>query len=151
VVRALVCLLLALAAVAASPDRGASATCRPTESDVAGPFGGRGLGVPLRAKIGTGHVLTGRVLAPDCRPVARALVVFWQSGPKGYTARGRGSVRTDKAGRFRFEGPIPSAYGFEPHIHILVLHPAYEELLTRYVVPRGEKRGNVRLVLTPLL
>ena len=38
-----------------------------------------------------------------------------------------------------------------PHIHIAVIHPAYEELVTRYVVRRGTTAGRIRIVLTPLL
>jgi protocatechuate 3,4-dioxygenase beta subunit len=111
-----------------------------------------GVSAPRRAKIGTGHVLQGRVLrAADCGPVSGALVVLWQAGPNGYGPRGRGSVRTDRSGRFRFEGPVPSSYGGPPHIHIAVLHPAYEELVSRYIVKRGSRTGRIRLVLTPLL
>jgi protocatechuate 3,4-dioxygenase beta subunit len=79
-------------------------------------------------------------------------VFFWQAGPNGYGPRGRGSVLTDRQGRFRFEGPVPASYGGgPPHIHIAVIHPAYEELLSRYVVRRGASVGRIRLVLTPLL
>jgi protocatechuate 3,4-dioxygenase beta subunit len=60
-------------------------------------------------------------------------------------------VKTDRQGRFRFEGPVPSSYGREPHIHIAVIHPLYEELLTRHVVRRGAKSGRIVIVLTPLL
>jgi protocatechuate 3,4-dioxygenase beta subunit len=110
------------------------------------------VGAPRRAKIGSGHVLRGRVLrAGDCKPVARALVVLWQAGPNGYRPGGRGSVRTDRLGRFRFEGPVPASYGGLPHIHIAVLHPDYEELLTRYVVSPGTHAGRITIVLTPLL
>ena len=131
----------------------AAANCRPTEGDGAGPFQQSPPAAPRRAKIGTGHVLQGRILrASDCKPVAGALVVLWQSGPNGYGPRGRGSVVSDRSGRFRFEGPVPASYtGGQPHIHIAVSHPAYEELVTRYVVRRGAKTGRIRLVLAPLL
>ena len=47
---------------------------------------------------------------------------------------------------------MPASYdGRPPHIHIAVIHPAYEDLLTRYVVRRGTKTGSMRIVLTPLL
>jgi protocatechuate 3,4-dioxygenase beta subunit len=131
---------------------GTSSACRPTANDAAGPFSQTGIDAPLRAKIGTGHVLRGRVLrAGDCAAVGRALVVFWQSGPNGYGPRGRGSVRTDRQGRFRIEGPVPTNYGRAPHIHIAVIHPDYEELLTRHVVRRGASTGRITIVLTPLL
>lgn len=154
--RVLACSSTAAAATAAAlalpaPGSTEAARCTPTRSDAAGPFQGR-VTAPRRAKIGAGHVLHGRVLrAGDCAPVARALVVLWQAGPSGYRPRGRGSVVTDRAGRFRFEGPVPASYGGAPHIHLAVVHPAYEDLLARYVVRRGAKTGRIRLVLTPLL
>ena len=127
--------------------------CKPTASDTPGPFGR--LDAPRRAKIGTGHVLQGRVLrATDCAPVSRAVVFLWQAGPGGYVyrPRGRASVATNRLGRFRFEGPVPSSSGFRPpHIHIAVIHPEYEELVTRYVVRRGAKSGRIKIVLTSSL
>jgi len=153
VLRTFACLVTAAAMAGglALTASGKSTACQPTRSDGAGPFQQSGLSAPRRAKIGTGHVLLGRVLLTDCKPLAGALVVLWQAGPNGYAPRGRGSVRTDRSGRFRFEGPVPASYGGLPHIHIAVLHPAYEELLTRYVVRRGSKTGRITLVLTPLL
>ena len=154
--RALAC--LATAAVVVGLGLGASGTsaqarCQPTENDATGPI--ERLDAPRRAKIGTGHVLLGRVLrATDCDPVRGAVITLWQAGPNGYVyrPRGRGSVVTDRTGRFRFEGPTPASSGFRPpHIHMAVTHPAYEELLTRYVVRRGATTGRIRIVLTPFL
>jgi protocatechuate 3,4-dioxygenase beta subunit len=153
--RALACLVTAAAvgAILVVTASGGSAACEPTVGDTPGPF--ERIDAPRRAKIGTGHVLRGRVLrATDCAPVARALVVFWQAGPNGYIyrPRGRGSVLTDRSGRFRFQGPVPASSGLRPpHIHMAVIHPNYEELLTRYVVRPGAKSGQMRIVLTPLL
>ncbi len=153
--RVLACIVTATVAagVVAFGASGEPAACGPTIGDVAGPFEQSLLDTPLRAKIGMGHVLQGRIVrAGDCSPVARARVFLWQAGRNGYSPRGRGSVRTDRRGRFRFEGPVPASYdGRPPHIHIAVIHPAYEELLTRYVVRRGTKTGSMRIVLTPLL
>src|SRR6266511_2034484 len=128
----------------------ATAACAPTLQDGFGPFG-RSM-PPMRAKIGTGHVLTGVVLsALDCRPLRGAQVQFWQSNKNGrYTMAGSATVITDRAGRFRFEGPVPTAYeGREGHIHIRVIAHGFKPLLTRYVPPRGSRRGEVRLVLDP--
>jgi protocatechuate 3,4-dioxygenase beta subunit len=154
--RAIACLVLVAAAGAAlavtAQSAPVQARCQPTLGDGAGPFQANAIATPLRSKIGTGHVLLGRVLAaPDCGPVRRAVVYFWQAGPNGYGPRGRGRVLTDRQGRFRIEGPVPANYGRGPHIHLAVLHPAYEELLTRYVVRPGAKSGRIRLVLAPLL
>ena len=139
-----------MSTAAALSDAGAQTRCRPTTSDGAGPF--TRLDAPLRSKIGTGHVLQGRVLrAGDCAAVRGALVYFWQAGPNGYGPRGRGSVRTNRRGQFRIEGPVPADYGRGPHIHIAVIHGAYEEVLTRHVVRRGARSGRITIVLTPLL
>jgi protocatechuate 3,4-dioxygenase beta subunit len=154
-VRVLACLTAAaaVAGVLGVGGPGAQGACRPTAGDTPGPF--ERIDAPRRAKIGTGHVLRGRVVrAGDCAPVARALVVFWQAGPGGYVyrPRGRGSVLTDRLGRFRIEGPVPASAGFRPpHIHMAVIHPDYEELLTRYVVRRGAASGTMRIVVVPLL
>jgi hypothetical protein len=122
-------------------------SCKPTLSDGGGPNRGA---PPLRAKIGTGHVLTGVVLGPTCEPVAGARVSFWQSNRNGvYTTASRGAVVTDRSGRFRFEGPLPTPYDGRPaHIHIKVEAADFEPLYTRYE-PRGSRRGSVRLVLGP--
>ena len=155
--RGLACLATAVAIAVGLAPAGSSAPaarrCQPTQGEVAGPFERGGLTAPRRGKIGTGHLLQGRILrAPDCAPVSGALVVLWQAGPSGYDARGRGSVRSDRSGRFRFQGPVPASYtGRQPHIHIAVSHPGYEELLTRYVVRQGATTGRITLVLTPLL
>jgi protocatechuate 3,4-dioxygenase beta subunit len=143
------CVVGVIAALVVVPVGPASdqARCTPTPNGGGGPDRGT---APLRAKIGTGHVLTGVVLSPSCAPIAGARVSFWQSNRKGvYTAAGRGAVRTNRLGRFRFEGPMPTSYAGQPaHIHIKVEAPGFEPLYTRYE-PRGTRRGTVRLVLLP--
>ena len=68
-----------------------------------------------------------------------------------YTRAGSGTVLTDSAGRFRFEGPRPVSYeGRAPHIHLRIVARGHEVLLSRYVALPGAKRGAVRLVLTPV-
>jgi protocatechuate 3,4-dioxygenase beta subunit len=137
----------ALLAVASAGTAARGASCAPTASDGGGPDRGE---PPLRAKIGTGHVLSGVVLSPSCAPVAGARVSFWQANAKGvYTNATRGAVMTDRSGRFRFEGPRPGDYGRGAHIHIKVEAAAFEPLFTEYFPPRGSARGSVRLVLTP--
>jgi protocatechuate 3,4-dioxygenase beta subunit len=145
--RSLLVVLAVAAALVGTVDVDAAGSCRPTPTDAFGPFGS-GL-PPLRAKTGTGHVLTGVVLgAPDCRPVRRAQVQLWQSNRRGqYTRALSATVLTDAAGRFRYESPTPS--GREPHIHIRVVAEGFRPLLTRYVAGVGAHRGSVRLVLEP--
>jgi protocatechuate 3,4-dioxygenase beta subunit len=107
---------------------------------------------PIRAKTGTGHVLTGVVLSVlDCRPIRSAQVQFWQSNKKGrYTRALSATVLTDRAGRFRYVSPASTSYeGREPHVHIRVIERGHEQLLSRYVPARGSRRGSIRLVLVP--
>ena len=138
-----------LALFAAAASSAPTQACKPTPDDAAGPFGR--VAPPLRGKIGTGHVLTGVVLSVlDCKPIRGARVDFWQSNKRGvYTRATSGSVLTNAAGRFRFEGPRPVSYEGRPaHIHIRVVAKGHEILLTRYE-PHGARRGFLRLVLTP--
>jgi protocatechuate 3,4-dioxygenase beta subunit len=142
-------LLLVIGACLLLPAPSAGAACNPTPSDGFGPFG-RGL-PPVRAKTGSGHVLTGVVLsALDCKPIAGAQVQFWQSNKKGvYVKALSATVITNKAGRFRYESPRPTSYeGLPAHIHIRVVAKGHEVLLSRYV-PGAKRRGSVRLVLVP--
>lgn len=148
---------LALAAVlaglaflgATSATAPAQARCAPTPSDGAGPFS-RGA-PPLRAKIGTGHVLTGVVLSTDCRPIAGARVQLMQAG-RGYVYSRAlsGTVITNRTGRFRFEGPRPVPPPGRPaHIHLRVIAAEHAILYARYVPAPGARRGTIRLVLEP--
>jgi len=148
--------LIAVATLAAmgsaAPRSPAATTCRPTPTDAFGPFG-RGT-PPFRSRIGSGHVLTGVVLSSlGCAPLARARVELWQSNRFGrYTRATSASVLTDRAGRFRFEGPFPPSYeGRPPHIHVRVFARVHEPLLTRVEPRRGTRRTFVRLVLRPAL
>jgi protocatechuate 3,4-dioxygenase beta subunit len=147
-VAGLVATAIAAAAVSATSAR----TCKPTPSDPVGPFQASGAAPPRRARIGTGHVLVGRVLrAPDCKPVGGALVDLWQASRSGqYDRRGHGSAVTSRAGVFRFEGPIPPSYAGRPaHIHIRIAAGGYAELLTRYVFRPGSRSGRITIVLEP--
>ncbi len=140
---------IVVVAVSVGAGLSSAASCRATPPDAFGPFG-RGL-PPIRAKTGSGHVLTGVVLsALDCKPIRRAQVQFWQSNKKGtYTRALSATVITNSAGRFRYTSPVPTTYeGREPHIHIRVIARGHEPLLSRYV-PRGTRRGTIRLVLVP--
>ena len=150
--RLLACAAVALTALAAGGIASAPAApgCPPTIDDGAGPFG-RGA-PPRRSKIGTGHVLNGIVLSSvDCTPLAGARVHLWQANRRGqYVRSGSATVVTDKAGRFRFEGPPPVSYEGRPaHIHLRVVAAEHELLFSRYVRRGGATRGFIRLVLVP--
>jgi protocatechuate 3,4-dioxygenase beta subunit len=137
------------AAATAAASGPSAARCAPTLDDGAGPFG-RGA-PPLRAKIGTGHVLTGIVLSTDCLPVGGARVHLWQANRLGvYTRAGSATVIANRAGRFRFEGPRPVSYeGRPPHIHLRIVARDHEVLLTRYVPLPRARSGSIRVVLRP--
>jgi protocatechuate 3,4-dioxygenase beta subunit len=143
-----------LAAVAAGAATPATTACRPTLSQGGGPFGTNNAPAPRRARIGSGHVLTGRILRyPGCAPVKGAVVEFWQASPKYvYDRRGHGSVVTGPTGAFRFEGPMPAIEsGRPPHIHIKVSAAGYEEFVTTYMLARGERQGRLTVVLVSAL
>jgi hypothetical protein len=145
--RGLVLLVVLATAGLAAATGGQAGVCSPTPNFGGGPD----RSPPLRAKIGTGHVLTGVVLSPTCTPIPHARVSFWQSNRNGvYTPSGGGAVMTAKSGRFRFQGPRPTPYDGQPaHIHIKVEAPGFVTLYTEYLPRPGSTRGAVRLVLLP--
>jgi protocatechuate 3,4-dioxygenase beta subunit len=94
---------------------------------------------------GTKLVLTGHVLSTDCKPVARALVDFWQADDAGeYDNKGfrlRGHQFTDDTGRYTLETIMPGLYpGRTRHIHVKVQAPNQEILTTKLYFP-GEKQN----------
>ena len=49
----------------------------------------------------------------------------------------------DRVSHLILMNTAPASYdGFPPHIHILVHFGGYEDLLARYLVPRGERTGS---------
>ncbi|HZR95169.1 MAG TPA: hypothetical protein VFA56_05710 [Gaiellaceae bacterium] len=145
--RAVAALCVVAAAALVGAGSGSAATCTPTQNFGGGPD----RSPPLRAKIGTGHVLMGVVLSPSCKPIAGARVSFWQSNAQGiYKPSGSGAVVTSRSGRFRFEGPRPTGYGGQAgHIHIKVEAAGYVTLFTEYFPPARARSGSIRLVLAP--
>jgi protocatechuate 3,4-dioxygenase beta subunit len=94
---------------------------------------------------GTKLVLTGTVVGTDCKPVARALVDFWQADGAGtYDNSGynfRGHQFTDAQGRYRLEAVVPGLYpGRTRHIHVKV-QPAGGRVLTTQLYFPGEARN----------
>jgi protocatechuate 3,4-dioxygenase beta subunit len=87
-------------------------------------------------------LLTGAVLDTRCRPVAGALLDFWQADGKGeYDNEGyrlRGHQFADSRGRFRLSTVVPGAYsGRTRHIHVKV-QPRGGEVLTTQLYFPGE-------------
>jgi protocatechuate 3,4-dioxygenase beta subunit len=101
---------------------------------------------------GEALVLGGRVLDSQCRPVAGAVLDFWQTGHDGiYDQHGyryRGHQYTDSAGRFELVTVRPRAYTAlrswrTPHIHVKVQGPGTRLLTTQLYLP-DEKEANGR-------
>jgi protocatechuate 3,4-dioxygenase beta subunit len=90
---------------------------------------------------GTRLTLTGRVLTTTGRPIARALVDFWQASARGvYDNSGyrfRGHQFTDARGRYTLQTVVPGLYpGRTKHIHVKVQAPGEPVLTTQLFFPR---------------
>jgi protocatechuate 3,4-dioxygenase beta subunit len=87
--------------------------------------------------------LVGRVLSPDCKPVADARVDVWHTDARGdydmtQTYTSRGYVLTDREGRFRFETILPAIYtGRTAHIHVKITPPGGQTLTTQLYFPNA--------------
>ncbi len=101
--------------------------------------------------------LSGFVLTRACKPVARALIDFWQADASGeYDNRGfrlRGHQFTDAEGRYRLRTIVPAPYpGRTPHIHVKLQAPGGGALITQLYFPdqlgnRGDGLFRPELVL----
>lgn len=73
-------------------------------------------------------VVSGRIIGPDCKPLAGATVEVWNADANG----NRASVTTDADGRFMFATIAPAEYpGRPPHIHYRVTHQGHETRVTQ--------------------
>src|ERR671910_607770 len=127
---------------------GEPADCKPTQPDMLGPF--YEPGAPVRTSVGSGYVLSGTVLgAAECKPIPKARIEFWLANPKGdYDDAHRATVLAGQRGRYRLESNVPVSYGGRPpHIHVRVIAPGYEELVTQHYPERGQRKANFDLVL----
>ena len=102
---------------------------------------------------GTKLVITGYVLTRDCRPIARALVDFWQADDRGqYDNQGyrlRGHLFTDQDGFYRLETIVPGLYpGRTRHIHVKVQAPNRPILTTQLYFP-DEARNRTDGIFQP--
>jgi len=91
-------------------------------------------------------LLAGRVVSPQCRPVAKALLDFWHCDEEGdYDNAGfryRGHLFTDAEGRFRLETIFPALYpGRARHIHVKVQAPGRRLLTTQLYFPGDARDG----------
>jgi protocatechuate 3,4-dioxygenase beta subunit len=127
---------------------GGPADCKPTQPDMLGPF--YEPGAPVRTRVGSGYVLSGRVLAAaECKPIPNAKIEFWLANPRGdYDDAHRAKVFASKRGGYRFESNVPVSYGGRPpHIHVRVRAPGYEEMVTQHYAERDQRKANFDLVL----
>ena len=133
-----------LAATPSCVDKGT-----PTPPQTAGPFFKPRS--PQRASLlepgmdGTRIVVTGSVLSTSCRPIAGALLDFWQADGRGeYDNAGfrlRGHQFADEQGRYRLETVVPGLYpGRTRHIHVRVQAPNQPVLTTQLYFP--DEPGN---------
>jgi protocatechuate 3,4-dioxygenase beta subunit len=89
---------------------------------------------------GTRLTLSGRVLTTAGRPVANALIDFWQASARGvYDNDGyrfRGHQFTDARGRYALLTVVPGLYpGRTKHIHVKVQAPRKPVLTTQLFFP----------------
>jgi len=94
---------------------------------------------------GTRLVLTGFALSTACKPVAGALLDFWQADDHGdYDNQGyrlRGHQFSDADGRYRLETIVPGLYpGRTRHIHVKVQAPNRPAFTTQVYFP-GEAQN----------
>jgi protocatechuate 3,4-dioxygenase beta subunit len=85
-------------------------------------------------------VVSGRVLSPQCQPLANALVDVWHADEDGeYDNRGyryRGHQFTDSEGRYHFESIVPALYpGRARHYHLKIQPKGGRILTTQLYFP----------------
>ncbi len=137
----------AAASTAAPNEQSSAITCNApaalTVAETEGPYfkAGSPESAALATNLpGTQLVLTGYVLAADCKPVAHALLDFWQANASGqYDNSGyslRGHQYTDAAGKYQLETVVPGLYpGRTEHIHVKVQASGGPVLTTQLFFP----------------
>jgi protocatechuate 3,4-dioxygenase beta subunit len=142
-----------------SKDNGFNEDPEPTPSATEGPYFKPGS--PERKSLldpgieGDKLNLTGLVLARTGRPIANALIDFWQADANGvYDNSGyrlRGHQYTDSLGRYQLETVIPGIYiGRTRHIHVKVQAPDGTELTTQLFFP-GDANNQGDSIFDPRL
>jgi protocatechuate 3,4-dioxygenase beta subunit len=119
-------------------------------------------GAPERTTLREGDVsgtplrLDGRVLLPDCRPVAGAVLDVWQAdGTGAYDDTGtrlRGVFRTDPTGAFSIPTVRPGAHDDRaPHVHVKVAEAPGGRIVTATVFFAGDPRNDADRGFRPAL
>lgn len=96
---------------------------------------------------GTKLTLVGYVVSTTCKPIAHALLDFWQADADGqYDNKGftlRGHQYTDDKGKFTLETVVPGLYpGRTRHIHVKVQAPNGQVLTSQLFSPN--EAGNAK-------
>src|SRR5688572_21516881 len=131
----------------------------PTPSETEGPF--FKAHSPKRASLiepgvaGTKVVIAGKVFSVGCKPIAGALLDFWQADDGGdYDNEGfklRGHQFPDAQGRYRLETVVPGLYpGRTRHIHVKLQAKNGRPLATQLYFP-GEARNRRDFLFDPEL
>jgi protocatechuate 3,4-dioxygenase beta subunit len=139
---------LAAVSLGAASGPQAAPACRQTPPDALGPF--YEPGAPVRAKVGTGYVLSGRVLATrTCRAIPRARIEFWLANSQGeYDDAHRATLFAGRRGAYRFQSNRPPSYQSRPpHIHVRVSARGYRTLVTQHYPRTGRTSAVFNLVL----
>jgi catechol 1,2-dioxygenase len=118
----------------AGPAYAATRDCRPTESDILGPF--YRFGAPSQTRLadpdepGDRLVLTGTVFSSDCQtPIPGALIEVWQANKSGLYDTNkpgnftetpafnlRGMLYTNEQGQYAIETIVPGRYPIPPNL-----------------------------------
>lgn len=153
---------------------GAAAQCRLTLRQMEGPYYPEAdlnrdndltnLGPGKPAALGQVVYISGRVLDPECRPVADAVVEVWQAAASGKYNHSQdpnnlkldphfqywGRTRTSASGGYVFKTVVPGHYPTgpneyrPPHIHVKVHAPGFLSLTTQiYFDPRSYDDQNL--------
>jgi catechol 1,2-dioxygenase len=99
----------------------------------------------MRSTVGSGYVLSGRVLATrTCRAIPRSRIEFWLANPQGeYDDAHRATVIAGRRGGYRFRSNKPPSYQSRPpHIHIRVTARGFRTLVTQHY-PRANRTSAV--------
>ena len=134
-----------LAPTPACGDHGVEPTAAETEGPYFKPRSPERRSLLDPGLVGSTIVLVGRVLAPNCRPIASALLDFWHAdGTGAYDNAGyrcRGHQFTDGDGRYHLMTVAPGSYpGRTRHIHVKVQARGGPLLTTQLYFP-GERQN----------
>ena len=135
--------LFGVLALGAASSPAAAPACRATPPDALGPF--YVPGAPVRASVGTGYLLSGRVLAArTSRAIPRARIELWLANADGeYDDAHRATVISGRRGGYRFQSSKPPSYSSRPpHIHLRVTARGYRTLVTQHY-PRANRTSAV--------